>query len=49
MDQDATWCGVGLGRGDIVLGEDPAPPMERDTAAAPPHFSAQIWHGRPSQ
>ena len=34
MDQDATWYGVGLGPGDIVLGGDPAPPVtERGTAA----------------
>jgi len=30
---------VGLGPGDIVLDGDPAPPMERSTAA-PNHFSA---------
>ena len=33
MDQDTTWYGGRLGTGDIVLDGDPAPPMERDTAA----------------
>ena len=31
-----------LGPGDIVLGGDPAPPMERGTAA-PPHFLAHVY------
>jgi len=29
---------VGLGPGDIVLDEEPAPPTERGTAAPPPNF-----------
>ena len=41
IDQDeTTWrAGIGLGPGNIVLDEDPAPPPKRDTA---PQFSAHI-------
>ena len=45
MDQNATE--VGLGPGDIVLDGNPAPPTDRGTAA-PPHFSAHVYYGRPS-
>ena len=34
---------VGLGPGDIVLDEDPAP-LKRDTA--PSHFSAHVYCGQ---
>jgi len=33
MDQDTTWRGGRLGPGHIELDGDPAPPMERGTAA----------------
>jgi len=33
---------VGLGTGGIVLDRDPAPPLERGTAA-PPHFLAHVY------
>jgi len=36
---------VGLGPGDTVLDEDPAPPTERGTAA-PPHFLAHVYCGQ---
>jgi len=43
---------VGLGPGDIVLDEEPAPPTERGTAAPPPRLlfgSCLLWpNGRPS-
>ena len=34
---------VGIGPGDIVLAGAPAPPTERGTATAPPHFLAHIY------
>jgi len=42
---------VGLGPGDTVLDEDPAPPTERGTAAPPPLFGpCLLWtNGRSSQ
>ena len=49
MDQDATWYGVGLGQGDIVLDGDPASPTERDTADnSLPRFSTHFALARPS-
>jgi len=36
---------VGLGPGDIVLDEDPAP-TERGTAALPKHFVAHVYCGQ---
>jgi len=35
---------VGLGPGDIVLDEDPAPPQKGGTAA--PHFSVHVYCGQ---
>jgi len=35
---------VGLGPGDSVLDEDPAPPTERGTAA--PHFWTHVYCGQ---
>ena len=43
MNQDTTWY-VGLSPDDIVLDGDPAPPMERGTAA--PHFLAHVYCGQ---
>ena len=43
MDQDATWHGVGLGPGHIVLHEDPTP-LKMGTAA--PKFSAHVYCGQ---
>jgi len=34
---------LGLGSGDIVLDGDPAPPMERDTAASPLFSPCPLW------
>jgi len=49
MDQDATGTEVGLGRGDIVLDGDLAPP-QKGTQQPPPAFRPTLlWHGRPSQ
>jgi len=35
---------IGLGPGGIVLDGNPAPPMERGTAA--PHFLAHVYYGQ---
>ena len=41
---------VGLGPGDIVIDEDPAPPLERGTAAPTLFGPCLLWpNGRPSQ
>ena len=43
VDQDATWYGVSLGPGHIVLHGDPCSPLKRGTAA--PQFSAHVpWN-----
>jgi len=44
MDQDATWCGVGLSPGHIVLDEDPAAPCKKGHSS--PHFSAHVYCGQ---
>jgi len=49
MDEHATWYGVDLSPGHIVLDGDPSTPSERGTAA--PLFSYHVYcgHGRPSR
>jgi len=47
MDQHATWYGdKGLGPGDIVLDEDPAPPPN-GKGHSNPHFSALVANRSP--
>jgi len=43
MDQDATWYGIGLGPGDIVLDEDLAPLKGGTT---PSNFSTHVYCGQ---
>ena len=45
MDQDATCMEDGLGSGDFVLDEDPAP-LPKKGAQAPAQFSAQAHCGQ---
>jgi len=51
MDYGTPLCTeVGFGPGDIVIGEDPAPPTERGTTPPPSAFRPiLLWHGRQSQ
>jgi len=44
MDQDATWYGVGLNPGDILLDGDPAPPHGKGHSS--PLFSTQVYFGQ---
>jgi len=44
MDQESTWYGVGLGRGNIVLDGDPASPTQK--GHSPPQFSAHVYCGQ---
>jgi len=44
MDEDATWYRGRPWPGNIVLGEDPAPPLKGHSTAL--HFSAHVYCGQ---